>query len=392
MTGRVYLDWNATAPLRQEARAAMLAAMDLVGNPSSSHAEGRAAWSVVDRARAQVARLVGVAPEQVFFCSGATEANAAALRNASVAVVSATGHDSLIGAARFDAMAHGVWRVGRDGRHDTSPGAVEAQAEWSDGRPPAVAPRGEWFVGLCAANGETGVLNLPERLSDALRGRFVHIDAAQAAGRVALDVAALRPGSLDGPSKVSLALSAHKLGGPKGVGALVATDPASVEGALMTGGGQERGVRPGTHNVAGIAGFGAAAEAAIRDLAVGVWARVASIRDLLAERLASAAPDAILIGEGASRAPNTLCLAVPGWRGDAQAMAMDLAGFAVSAGPACSSGKAAPSRTLRAMGFDETTAASAIRVSLGPTTTEHDAARFADAWARAYRMRRPRAA
>jgi cysteine desulfurase len=151
-------------------------------------------------------------------------------------------------------------------------------------------------------------------------------------------------------------------------------------------------VRPGTPAVAAIAGFGAAAEAALRDLEAGVWDRVAALRDILERRLADAAPDAIFMGQGAARLPNTTCVAVPGWRGDVQVMALDLAGFAVSAGAACSSGKVGPSRALRAMGFDEITAASAIRVSLGPATTEDEIARFADAWRRAYGMRRPRAA
>jgi cysteine desulfurase len=395
VSGRVYLDWNATAPLRAEARAAMLAAMDAVGNPSSVHAEGRAARALVEKAREQVARLAGVAPETVFFCSGATEANAMALRPATVTVVSATAHDSLLGAARFDAMASGRWAVDADGRHSDDPCGVTSGVVWHEGcGAPDGSPSDEWFVGLCVANGETGVLNPPGSLRAALRGRFVHLDVAQAAGRIPLAIAGLRAGmdGRAGPLCVSAAMSAHKLGGPMGVGALVATDPRSVVGALMTGGGQERGVRPGTHNVAGIAGFGAAAEAALRDLQACVWDRVARLRDSLEERLVAAAPDAIIVGAAAPRLPNTTCVAVPGWRGETQVIAMDLAGFGVSAGAACSSGKTGSSRALRAMGLDEITAGSAIRVSLGPTTTEDEIARFADAWRRAYSTRRPAAA
>jgi cysteine desulfurase len=379
VSGRVYLDWNATAPLRPEARAAVLAALDAVGNPSSVHAEGRAAWAVVERARAQVARLAGVEADLVVFTSGATEANLMAARGRGY-LAAETEHASVLanhgagdpipatpdGAPRFEAIAP------RD--------AAEAAAIQS--RAAALA------VG--AANGETGVLvDLAAAKACARRaGLPLHVDAAQAAGRVAID--------LSGRATHTAALSAHKLGGPQGVGALIA--PAKLEAEAQRaprgqqGGGQERGWRAGTHNVAGIAGFGAAAEAALRDLETGVWDRVARLRNILEERLAGVAPDAIIIGSTGPRLPNTTCVAVPGWRGETQVMAMDLAGFAVSAGAACSSGRTGPSRALRAMGLDDITAASAMRVSLGPTTTEDEIARFADAWRRAYSTRRPAAA
>jgi cysteine desulfurase len=186
-------------------------------------------------------------------------------------------------------------------------------------------------------------------------------------------------------------LSAHKLGGPKGVGALILRDGVDIP-PLATGGGQEMGRRSGTENVIGIAGFGAAIRAAMRDLEAGVWDAVAGLRNILETTLASAAPETIFVGKDSERLPNTLCLAVPGWKGETQVMQMDLAGFAVSAGSACSSGKVRESRVLRAMGHDETVSRSAIRVSLGPTTTDDEVTRFAGAWAEAHRRFRTRAA
>jgi cysteine desulfurase len=240
------------------------------------------------------------------------------------------------------------------------------------------------------ANGETGALaDLDAARAAADRACAVlHLDAAQAAGRVAF--------ALRGGCDASAALSGHKIGGPTGVGAYVTPERLGpdAEGGVRRrlGGGQERGWRGGTQNVPGIAGFGAAAEAALRDLEAGVWEQVARLRNILEERLAAAAPDAIIVGAEAPRLPNTTCLIVPGWRGETQVMQLDLAGFAVSAGAACSSGKVGPSRVLRAMGYDDVAASSAIRVSLGWTTTEDEVMRFADAWTALYARRRPVAA
>jgi cysteine desulfurase len=185
--------------------------------------------------------------------------------------------------------------------------------------------------------------------------------------------------------------SAHKLGGPKGVGALILRRGTDIA-AQIKGGGQEMGRRAGTENVIGIAGFGAAAAAAARDLADGVWARVETLRNILENGLAAASDQTIFVGKEAPRLPNTSCIATPGWKGETQVMAMDLAGFAISAGSACSSGKVRESRVLRAMGYDAVTAGSAIRVSLGPATTEEDIGRFIDAWTDAQRKFRARAA
>lgn len=337
MTRRSYLDWNATAPLRPEARAAMVAALDAVGNPSSVHAEGRAAKAIVEHAREEVAAAVGCKAKEVVFTSGATEA-AGVLAGFDAVTVEPTAHDCL------QVHAQGM-------------GGILAQ-------------------GL--ANSETGVLlDLPDHDGPVL------LDVVQAVGRV--------PFAFGWSGAAFAILSAHKIGGPKGVGALIVREGVDMT-TLRPGGGQEMGRRSGTENVAGIAGFGAAAAAAVRDLADGVWRRVAELRDGLEARLAAGAGDTIFVGRDRARLPNTSCILTPGWKGETQVMQMDLQGFAVSAGSACSSGKVRPSRVLRAMGYDDRDAASAIRVSIGPATTEEELARFADAWLAARRRHMARAA
>ena len=345
---RVYLDYNATAPLRPEARAAMIAAMDVVGNPSSVHAEGRAAKALVEQARAQVATALGAQAADIVFVSGATEAAALAMAGR-----------GLHGAAvEHDAVR--AWTV-----EDLT---VDEAGRVTVGDPSAST--------LQAANSETGILqDLPEGLAVS--------DWSQAFGKL--------PMAFDW-SGVDMALvSAHKLGGPKGVGALILRRGLDVA-AQIRGGGQEMGRRSGTENIIGIAGFGAAAEAATRDLAGGAWARVEKLRNILEKTLEDAVPSTIFVGKGSARLPNTSCLMVPGWKGETQVMQMDLAGFAISAGSACSSGKVRASACLRAMGFDEAEAASAVRVSLGPQTTEAEVRAFADAWGAAATRHLARAA
>lgn len=345
---RVYLDWNASAPLRPEAKAAMIAAMDAVGNPSSVHAEGRAAGAIIARARAQVAEAFGAMGSDVVFTSGATEASALALagRHLKGAQIE---HDAV------HAWVDPVLEADRDG---------------------LVAVHEPHRSTLQAANSETGVVQaLPEGLAVA--------DFTQGFGKVAI--------AFDWTGVEMGLISAHKIGGPKGVGALVVRRGLDVR-AQIRGGGQEMGRRSGTENLIGIAGFGAAAEAAQRDLADGLWERVSELRKILELALASAAKETILVGKGAVRLPNTACVVAPGWKGETQVMAMDLAGFAVSAGSACSSGKVRESRVLRAMGYDPELAASALRISIGPATTETEVLRFAEVWGRAYAKVRERAA
>lgn len=333
---RAYLDHNATTPLRPEARVAMLRAMDVVGNPSSVHAEGRAAKSLVEAARAQVAAALGADGADVIFTSGATEAAALALAGRG------------LHGAEIEHEAVAAW-VATDLAVDRS-GLVTV----SD---PARST-------LQLANSETGVIqSLPEGLAVS--------DMTQGFGKLPL--------AFNWTGVTMALVSAHKLGGPKGIGALVirrGTDLA----AQLRGGGQEQGRRAGTENIIGIAGFGAAAEAAALDLADGVWARVAELRNILEKAIEAGAPDTIFPGRDVDRLPNTSCIATPGWKGETQVMQMDLAGFAVSAGSACSSGKVRASRVLRAMGYDDDVAGGAIRVSLSPQTTEDEVLRFAETW------------
>ncbi|NIZ62764.1 aminotransferase [Sedimentitalea sp. CY04] len=333
---RVYLDHNATTLLRPEARAAMIAAMDVCGNPSSVHGEGRAAKALVEKARAQVSAAFGADGADVVFTSGSTE-------GASLAC----GDQELQGASiEHDAVRSWInekLSVGMDG---------SVQVETPEKST------------LQLANSETGILQtLPQGLAVT--------DATQAFGKL--------PIAFNWLGTTRALISAHKLGGPKGVGAVVLKRGTEMT-TQIKGGGQEMGRRCGTENVIGIAGFGAAAEAAARDLENGVWERVEGLRNILEEALVAGASDTILVGQSASRLPNTSCFATPGWKGETQVMQMDLAGFAISAGSACSSGKVRASAVLTAMGYDEITAQSAIRVSLSPETSESDVLRFADTW------------
>ncbi|MGH1413080.1 MAG: cysteine desulfurase family protein [Pelagimonas sp.] len=345
---RVYLDWNATAPLRDEARAAMIAAMDVVGNPSSVHGEGRAAKSLIEKARAQVAAAFGADGADVIFVSSATEA----------AALACAGRDL----------------VGADIEHDAVGAWIDAKLSVDAQGQVAVDDPAQTVLQL--ANSETGVIQtLPAGLAV--------VDATQAFGKI--------PVAFNWLGCQMALISAHKLGGPKGIGALVIKRGTDLT-AHLKGGGQEMGRRAGTENVIGIAGFGAAAEAAARDLDVDVWTQTNEIRNILESTIAAEAKETIFVGKSATRLPNTACFAVPGWKGETQVMQMDLAGFAISAGSACSSGKVRASRVLTAMGYDEGVAQSAIRVSLGPTTSEQDVTRFAQAWLKAYKRHCERAA
>ena len=385
---RVYLDHNATTPLRAEARTAMTQAMDVVGNPSSVHAEGRAAKMLVERARAQVARLVGCLPQQVIFTSSATEA-------AALAVAQKGQHGGVFAALPTEHDCLKVWSEHALASLTTKGGTLCADGAtdmmgWLCAFDPSDGPTA--LIAISAANSETGILlknasvagnGQVSGLTRGTRSYSVICDITQAAGKVPLVYQEARP--------AFAILSAHKMGGPKGVGALINFTAADPE-AQLRGGGQEMGRRSGTENVIGIAGFGAAAEAAAHDVAAGHWDGVAEKRDLLEQALEATSNTTILVGKGAPRLPNTSLALTSGWKGETQVMQMDLAGFAISAGSACSSGKVKASAVLQAMGFDETDASSAIRVSLGLQTTTDDVLRFADAWAAQYKKHAMRAA
>ncbi|WP_099824075.1 cysteine desulfurase family protein [Oceaniglobus indicus] len=336
--GRTYLDWNATTPLRPEARSAMVAAMDVVGNPSSVHAEGRAALGLIERARGQVAAACGAEASDIVFVSSATEGAALCLAERGVSCAPIE-HEAVLAWCAADLA---VERSGAVLVTDPARAAVQV------------------------ANSETGVL---QDLCDGLS----FVDATQAIGKV--------PFAFEWCGAQAAVISAHKFGGPKGVAAVLLRRGVEVA-ARIRGGGQEMGRRSGTQNVIGIAGMGAAIAAAARDLTDGVQERVAELRNILETALEYSAKETIFVGKdsAAGRLPNTSCLLTPGWKGETQVMAMDLAGFAVSAGSACSSGKVRASQVLRAMGFDEASAACAIRVSLGPDTRRDDVMRFAEAW------------
>lgn len=361
MTQRtLYFDHNATTPLRPEASAAMVEALSVAGNPSSVHRFGRSARCVVEDAREQVAALVGAPPAAVIFTSGGTEANALALNGCGRARVlaSAVEHSSVLD-ARPD-----VERTPVDGDGIVDLGAFDEMLARGDA--PAV-------VSVMLANNETGVVQPVAAVVEiaARHGAIVHCDAVQAAGKIPLDAAAI--------GVHLLSLSAHKLGGPAGIGALVVMGTALAP--QLRGGGQERRRRAGTENLVGIVGFGAAADA-IGDAAAirASMARLEALRARLEAAIAAMTPGARIVGGGVERLANTSCVLTPGVTGETLVMALDLAGAAVSAGSACSSGKVSPSHVLSAMGVGEHLAGQAVRVSTGWTTTERDVDDFIDAW------------
>lgn len=360
-----YLDYNATAPVRPEARAAVAAALEALGNPSSIHAHGRAQRRRLEDAREDVAALAGGRPQDVIFTSGGTEANALGIRGAARArvLVSAGEHDCVLaavpGAERVPLTAEGVIDLA----------ALEAMLS-ADERPALLA--------LMLANNETGVIQpVAEAVTLAkARGVRVHCDGVQAAGKIPVDITAL---GVD-----SLALSAHKLGGPPGVGALVLRQGVAIE-AQARGGGQERRRRAGTENLPAIAGFAAAARTAAADLE-----RMAGLdrwRDDMETALSEIAPEILIFGRGVPRLPTTSCIALPGWPAERQLMALDLAGVSVSSGSACSSGKVEPSHVLTAMGVEPAIAGTALRISLGWDSRAEDAERFVAVWGDLYRRR-----
>ena len=358
-----YFDYNATAPVKPGVAAAMAEALAVGGNPSSVHRSGRLAHAFIERARDQVAGLVGAAPQDVVFTSGGTEANNLALNAGARAgrrlIVSAVEHPSVLATAEH--LKAELAPVDGDGIVDLA--ALEDLLAADD------TPN---MISIMFANNETGVLQpVAEAAGIARRfGALVHCDAVQAPGRIALEMTAL---GVD-----FLSLSAHKLGGPMGCGALVAKPGGGKIAGLFHGGGQERGRRPGTENVSGIAGFGAAAASAPADLARA--GEIADLRNEIEVRLLGAAPGARIFAKDVDRLNNTTCITMPGVESETQVMALDLAGIAVSAGSACSSGKVTRSHVLAQMGVDQGQADCAIRISLGWQTTPAEVERLVTAW------------
>jgi cysteine desulfurase len=369
MGDRVYLDWNATTPLRPEAREAMAAAWDLPGNPSSVHAEGRQSRRSVEQARTSVASAVGAEPRNVVFTSGGTEANALALapglRRASGLpvqrlVVSAIEHTSVLAGGRFPAEAIATVGVTSSGLLDLD--HLRAALE---GGPPAL-------VSVMLANNETGAVQPVKEAAGIVHsaGGLLHVDAIQALGKISFDLNAIKADMVT--------LSAHKIGGPKGVGALVLAEGVLGLEPLLRGGGQELGHRAGTENVTGIAGFGAAVRVAMAALERDAI-RLEDLRNRLENGLRQT-PGVIVFSGDVPRLPNTTLFMVPGLKAETAVIGFDLAGVAVSSGSACSSGKVQPSHVLKAMGFGPELAQGAVRLSLGWTTSNTDIDHCFEAW------------
>lgn len=372
---RAYMDHNATTPLRPEARAAAISAFDVLGNPSSVHAEGRAARAVLESARGDIAALVGARPADVVFTSGGTEAAAMALHSAIAALgvkrllVSAVEHDAVLSAAEASGVSLSLVPVDEAGRADLAAMKTMLAAE-----------AGPALVALMYANNETGVI---QPVAEAARlahetGGFLLCDAVQAAGKIPVDFTGL---GVD-----MMVLGGHKIGAPMGVGALVLRAGLPFA-ARSVGGGQEMRRRAGSENLSGIAGFGAAARAVSGGLA-----GFAELRDELEARIAEIAPDAVFFGASTERLPNTSYLSAPGLQAETLLMALDLDGIAVSAGAACSSGKIGRPRVLDAMGVPDELSRGAVRVSLGWTSETEDVDRFVKSWSRAYERARSKAA
>ena len=337
---RAYLDYNSTSPLRSEAKQAMIDAMTVVGNPSSVHLEGRAAKTLIENARLKIAEAIGAVGADIIFTSGATESAALAL----------AGRD--IVCSRLEHEAVTSW----------------CSAKLSADRLGIVEIKEPQQSALQVANSETGILQKH------VQGIWLS-DMTQAFGKVSL--------AFNWHGCHCAMISAHKVGGPKGVGALIVKRGTDLA-AHIKGGGQEMGRRSGTENVIGIVGFGAAAEAAQKDLVNGEWEKISEFRMILENMIEEFSDVPILVGRDSNRLPNTTCLITPGWKGETQVMQMDLEGIAVSAGSACSSGKVKSSDVLQAMGFSENQASCALRVSLGLETTRDEVLRFADTWVKKF--------
>jgi cysteine desulfurase len=365
----VYLDYNASAPMPDVVADSAVNALRLTGNPSSVHSAGRAVRAVVEEARGAVAELTGALVQNVIFTSGASEANNLAIKGVGCkrVIVSAIEHASVLEPSA-DAQ---ILPVDTNGVVD--PTSLEAMLKQD------MSPT---LVSVMLANNETGVIQPIAELAAIAHefGALFHCDAVQAPGRLAFSMAGLEADMVT--------ISAHKIGGPRGAGALILANSIDIQ-TEIEGGGQERGRRGGTENVGGIAGFGRAT--ALATTALEEANKVRRLRDHMEERILQAVPEAVIHGAATARLPNTSCIGVEGVPAETQVIAMDLAGVAVSAGAACSSGKVKASYVLRAMGVPESDAASAIRVSMGTETSEDDISHFLDAWVSHIKMVKGRA-
>jgi cysteine desulfurase len=366
---RVYLDWNATAPMRPEAKAAMLQAMDLQGNPSSVHAEGRAARKIIEDARANIAKALGARSADVVFTSGGTEANALALmpglrRGRDVAtrlIISAIEHLSVRSGGRFPVEDIQTAPV-------TSSGVVDLerlQGLLTDGAPA--------LVSVMLANNETGAIQPIAEIAELVHAAhgILHVDAVQGFGKIDIDINAL---NID-----LLSISAHKIGGAKGTGALVLTERLAGFEPLIAAGGQEKGRRGGTENLPGIAAFGAAVAAHL-ETGAAAMARMQKLRAKFEAGLRAVTPELVIFSSDVPRVPNTTLFSAPGMKAETAVIAFDLEGMAVSSGSACSSGKVHASPVLTAMGVRPDMAQGAVRLSLGWDTTEAEIQYLLEAW------------
>lgn len=375
---RIYLDHNATSPLRAEAREAMLAAYDAPANPSSIHNEGRKARSLIEQAREEIARFTGASARDIVFTSGGTEA----LNLALTAGLETQGDKRPFTHLLMSSIEHAAVREGarfEKSKIETIPvdGNGLVDLDWIGTRLKAISSEGgRALVAVHAANNETGVIEPIGALSQIVHaeGGLLLSDAVQIAGKLPIDQATA--------GADIIALSAHKIGGPQGVGALILKSGGiTIQDRLVRGGGQERGARAGTENVAGIIGFATAAKTASAKLAEDMN-RIQALRDTTETKIRALAPDAVVFSDGAKRLPNTLAFAVPGMSAETALMAFDLEGVAISSGSACSSGKVRQSHVLAAMGIDPELARCALRVSFGYTSQEADMIRFLEIFER----------
>lgn len=365
----IYLDYNATAPVKPAVIDVMTAALLEGGNPSSVHAPGRAARMAVEEARIKLANLLGAVAENIIFTSGGTEAANQAICTAvgiKRVLISAVEHDCVLAAANASRLSVQEIPVNIDGLVDLE--ALEAMLAKGKGEENGA---GRALVSVMLANNETGVIQPIAEVAEIAHahGALVHTDATQTPGKIAVDFTAL---GVD-----LMSMSAHKIGGPQGIDALIHRPGLEVR-PFIAGGGQERGRRSGTENVAGIVALGAAAKLAPGDLEKA--AGIAALRDRMEAAILQASPDSVIFGAQAPRLPNTSYFTMPGVPGETQVIAMDLAGYAISSGSACASGKVKRSRVLVGMGASDSDAINAIRVSLGPTTTDEDVDGFLQAW------------